>query len=96
MARVSSPYYPPRARSYSRLLSVGSVIRRHLVLDRIRLPEGPSLGGDFVLTVRDYDERTKARVQELGAEIREVAGTSLEEAFVELVGQPGSTEVIGQ
>ncbi len=45
MARVSSPYYPPRARWYSRLLSVGSVIRRHLVLDRIRLPEGPSLGG---------------------------------------------------
>jgi hypothetical protein len=45
MARVSSPYYPPRARWYSPLLGVGSAIRRHLVLDRIRLPQGPSLGG---------------------------------------------------
>ena len=53
-------------------------------------------GDDFVLTVRDFDEKTKVQVQELGAEIREVGATSLEEAFIELVGQPGSTEVIGQ
>jgi len=38
-----------------------------------------------VLTVRDFDEKTKVQVQGLGAEIRAVEGTSLEEAFVELL-----------
>jgi hypothetical protein len=45
MAKASSPYYPPRARWYSPLLSFGGVLRRHMILDRIRLPQGPSLGG---------------------------------------------------
>jgi len=45
MAKVSSPYYPPRARWYGPLLGVGEVFRRRLALDRFRLPPGPSLGG---------------------------------------------------
>ena len=40
MDRVSSSYYPPRARWYSPLLSLASGVRRHLALDRIRLPTG--------------------------------------------------------
>jgi hypothetical protein len=44
MAKVSSPYYPPRARWYSPLLGFGGRLRRRLILDRIRLPQGPSLG----------------------------------------------------
>ena len=47
MAKLSSPYYPPRARWYSPLLGFGGVLRRRLLaLDRFRLPQqGPSLGG---------------------------------------------------
>ena len=45
MAKLSSPYYPPRARWYSPLLGFGGAVRRHLALDRVRLPPGPSVGG---------------------------------------------------
>jgi hypothetical protein len=40
MNRVSSSYYPPRARWYSPLLLLAGGVRRHLALDRIRLPTG--------------------------------------------------------
>ena len=45
MAKVSSPFYPPRARWYSPLLSSGGAVRRRLALDRVRLPPGPSVAG---------------------------------------------------
>jgi hypothetical protein len=41
----ASPYYPPRARWYSRFLSFGGAIRRRLALDRIRLPREMALIG---------------------------------------------------
>jgi hypothetical protein len=41
----ASPYYPPRARWYSRPFSFGSAIRRRLALDRIRLPREMALVG---------------------------------------------------
>ena len=44
MARPSSPYYPPRARWYGPFLSFGQVLRRRAGLDRVRLPQGPSVG----------------------------------------------------
>jgi hypothetical protein len=44
MTKLSSPYYPPRARWYGPLLSLGGVLRRRLSLDRARLPGGPSFG----------------------------------------------------
>lgn len=40
MNRVSSSYYPPRARWYSPLLFLAAGVQRHLALDRIRLPTG--------------------------------------------------------
>jgi hypothetical protein len=40
-----SPYYPPRARWYSHLLSFGGTIRRRLALDRIHLPREMALVG---------------------------------------------------
>jgi hypothetical protein len=40
MNRVASSYYPPRARWYSPLLRLSGGLRRHLALDRIRLPAG--------------------------------------------------------
>jgi hypothetical protein len=40
MNRVASSYYPPRARWYSPLLLLAGGLRRHLALDRIRLPTG--------------------------------------------------------
>jgi hypothetical protein len=40
-----SPYYPPRARWYSHLLSFGGTIRRRLALDRIHLPREMTFGG---------------------------------------------------
>jgi hypothetical protein len=40
MNRVTSSYYPPRARWYSPLLLLGGGLHRHLALDRIRLPTG--------------------------------------------------------
>ena len=40
-----SPYYPPRARWYSPLLSLGSTIRRRIGLDRIHLPAEVTVGG---------------------------------------------------
>jgi len=40
MNRGSSSYYPPRARWYSPLLHWVGELRRHLALDRIRLPTG--------------------------------------------------------
>ena len=41
-AKLSSPYYPPRARWYGPLLGLGDALRRRLTLDRFRLPPGPS------------------------------------------------------
>ncbi len=40
MDRVSSSYYPPRARWYSPLLLLAGEVRRRLALDRLRLPTG--------------------------------------------------------
>ena len=40
MNRVSSSYYPPRARWYSPLLLRAGGLRRHLALDRLRPPTG--------------------------------------------------------
>lgn len=47
-----SPYYPPRARWYSPLFSVGGSLRRHFALDRIHLPKGVTfwgLAGSFLI-----------------------------------------------
>jgi len=40
MDHLSSAYYPPRARWYSRLLLMAGGVRRGLALDRLRLPSG--------------------------------------------------------
>jgi hypothetical protein len=40
MDHLSSSYYPPRARWYSRLLLMAGGVRRQLALDRLRLPSG--------------------------------------------------------
>src|ERR1019366_3092617 len=40
MEHWASSYYPPRARWYSRLLFMTGGLRRHLALDRLRLPSG--------------------------------------------------------
>ena len=37
---MPSSYYPPRARWYSPLLAVAGGLKRHLALDRLRLPSG--------------------------------------------------------
>ena len=47
MNRIESPYYPPRARWYSRWLYAGRALRRQLWLDRIHLP-GPVPTGRFI------------------------------------------------
>lgn len=39
---TTSPYYPPRARWYSRFLYPGAALRRHLHLETIHLPDGLS------------------------------------------------------
>ncbi len=52
MSKFVSPYYPPRARWYSPLFSLGGSIRRHLALDRIHLPKGVTfwgLAGSFLI-----------------------------------------------
>jgi hypothetical protein len=41
----ASPYYPPRARWYSRLFSFGGTIRRRLALDRFLLPREMAMAG---------------------------------------------------
>jgi hypothetical protein len=48
MAKLASPYYPPRARWHSPLLGFGGALRRRLALDRVRLPQGQSLGAILV------------------------------------------------
>jgi hypothetical protein len=45
MSKEALPYYPPRARWYSPLFSLGHSIRRGLALDRIRLPAGVTVFG---------------------------------------------------
>jgi hypothetical protein len=40
MDDLSSSYYPPRAHWYSRLLLMAGGVRRHLALDRLRMPSG--------------------------------------------------------
>ncbi len=40
MSKVSSPYYPPRARWYGGVFTFGSGLRRRLALDRARRPSG--------------------------------------------------------
>ena len=42
--RLVSPYYPPRARWYSRLLQAGHALRRRLWLDRIHLSDAVTAG----------------------------------------------------
>jgi hypothetical protein len=39
MSKLVSPFYPPRARWYSRLYYLGLATRQRLALDRIQLPE---------------------------------------------------------
>ena len=45
MNKYLSPYYPRRARWYSRFLYLGLATRHQLALDRICLPEEISVGG---------------------------------------------------
>jgi len=45
MARLSSPYYPPRARWYAPLLGVGGALRRRLALDRARWSQSLRFSG---------------------------------------------------
>ena len=45
MSKVSSSYYPPRARWYSRIFYVGLAVRHGLALDRIRIPNELTLHG---------------------------------------------------
>lgn len=47
MSKPALPYYPPRAKWYSPLFQLGDGLRRRTHLDRIRLPEGITLGGLF-------------------------------------------------
>jgi hypothetical protein len=48
----ASPFYPPRARWFSAVFSLGDIIRRRLALDRLRMPKtmtaGELLAGFFV------------------------------------------------
>src|SRR5438874_2355636 len=44
MSKATSPFYPPRARWYSPIVSVGATARRRLALDRM-LPKGTSFFG---------------------------------------------------
>ena len=43
--KMSSPYYPRRARWYGRIFYFGGAIRHRLALDRIYLPKDITLGG---------------------------------------------------
>ncbi len=43
--KMSSPYYPRRARWYSRVFYLGLATRHRLALDRIRLPKAITVGG---------------------------------------------------
>jgi len=43
--KMSSPYYPRRARWYSRFFYLGLATRHRLALDRIRLPKEITVGG---------------------------------------------------
>lgn len=45
MSKFASPYYPPRARWYSPVYFLGSVLRRGLALDRIVFPRGITVSG---------------------------------------------------
>jgi len=45
MNKLTSPFYPPRARWYSRFFYLGLATRHRLALDRIRLPKEITLGG---------------------------------------------------
>lgn len=45
MNKYTSPYYPGRARWYSRLFYLGLATRHWLAMDRIRLPREISIGG---------------------------------------------------
>ncbi|HEV2328757.1 MAG TPA: hypothetical protein VGY56_08225 [Verrucomicrobiae bacterium] len=45
MSKVTSPYYPPRARWYARLFNVTDAVRRGVYLDRIRLPSSVTWPG---------------------------------------------------
>jgi hypothetical protein len=44
MSKADSPYYPPRARWYSGVLTDLDKIRRHLMLDRLRPPASVPIG----------------------------------------------------
>ncbi|HEY1718684.1 MAG TPA: hypothetical protein VGH42_10400 [Verrucomicrobiae bacterium] len=43
--KMTSPYYPRRARWYARIFYLGSAVRHGLALDRIRLPNEITVGG---------------------------------------------------
>jgi len=45
MNKDTSPYYPGRARWYSRFFYLGLAVRQRLALDRIRLPKEITIGG---------------------------------------------------
>lgn len=45
MNKDTSPYYPGRARWYSRFFYLGLAARQRLALDRIRLPKEITIGG---------------------------------------------------
>ena len=45
MSKVSSSYYPPRARWYGRIFYLGLAVRHRLALDRIRMPNELTLRG---------------------------------------------------
>ena len=50
--KLTSPYYPRRARWYGRIFSFGGIIRRSLALDRIYLPKEMAVGeliGSFLI-----------------------------------------------
>jgi hypothetical protein len=45
MSKLSSSYYPPRARWYSRIFNLGLAARHQLALDRLYIPNEMTLGG---------------------------------------------------
>src|SRR5271167_826144 len=45
MSKLSSSYYPPRARWYSPVFNLGSAVRHRLAMDHIRLPRETTIGG---------------------------------------------------
>jgi len=48
MNRIVSPYYPPRARWYSRVFGIWHTLQRRMGLDRLQLPEGISAAAFIV------------------------------------------------